>query len=80
LPSHRYAVATIAQSDLVGFTQFSSSRQPQEVVEFISEIFNKFDVLTDKYDIYKVETVGDAYIGGQADPPLTATSQALERI
>ncbi|CAJ1384853.1 unnamed protein product [Effrenium voratum] len=27
--------------------------------------------MTDKHQVYKVETVGDAYIAGQADPPLT---------
>ena len=30
-----------------------------------------FDDLADEYGIYKVETVGDAYIAGQAEPPLT---------
>jgi len=77
LPSHFYESATIAQSDLVGFTALASSRTPQEVVQFISEIFNMFDALTDKYDIYKVETVGDAYIAGQAERPLTATHKPL---
>jgi len=41
------------------------------VVEFISEIFGKFDELTSTYNIYKVETVGDAYIAGQAEHTLT---------
>jgi len=71
LPSHHYACATIAQSDLVGFTKLASTRQPYEVVEFIGELFGDFDELTDRHGVYKVETVGDAYIAGQADFPLT---------
>merc|ERR1712151_1395458 len=33
--------------------------------------------LSDKYSIYKIETVGDAYIAGQADPPLTRENLPL---
>ncbi|CAJ1371342.1 unnamed protein product [Effrenium voratum] len=70
-PSHHYRHATIAQSDLCGFTKLASTRRPEEVVEFIGELFGLFDQLTDKYEVYKVETVGDAYIAGQAEAPLT---------
>merc|ERR1711976_865181 len=70
-PCHKYGCATIAQSDLVGFTKLASKRKPSEVVEFISELFGQFDALTDIHGVYKVETVGDAYIAGQADFPLT---------
>lgn len=70
-PSHHYRKATIAQSDLCGFTKLASTRNPEEVVSFIGELFGLFDNLTDKYEVYKVETVGDAYIAGQAEVPLT---------
>merc|ERR1719401_3191820 len=32
--SHTYTSATVAQSDLVGFTKLSSTRPPQEVLGF----------------------------------------------
>jgi len=76
-PSHKYRHATIAQSDLCGFTALSSTRTPAEVVEFIGEIFGLFDALTDKHEVYKVETVGDAYIAGQADKPLTEKNSSI---
>jgi class 3 adenylate cyclase len=69
---HAYELATIAQSDLCGFTKIASNLEPNEVVKFISELFGMFDNLTDQFEVYKVETVGDAYIGGQAEHPLTA--------
>jgi len=70
-PSHAFLRATVAQSDLCGFTQLSSTKTPEQVVGFMMELFGRFDVLTDKYGIYKVETVGDAYIAGMAEKPLT---------
>lgn len=77
IQQHRYRSATIAQSDLVGFTELASSRRPKEVVEIICELFGLFDNLTDKFDIYKVETVGDAYIAGQAEEPLTVRNSPV---
>ncbi|CAE7404706.1 Npr1, partial [Symbiodinium natans] len=38
-PSHLYRKATIAQSDLCGFTKLASTRNPEEVVSFIGELF-----------------------------------------
>merc|ERR1719506_2901039 len=78
LPSHKYEAATICQSDLCGFTLFASTRKPSEVVGFISEIFGLFDDLTRQHKIYKVETVGDAYIAGQAEHPLTEQNSPTE--
>jgi len=72
LPSHKYRLATIVQADLVGFTEMAASREPVEVVRLIEQIFKIFDDLTDFLAIYKIETVGDAYIAGMAEPPLTA--------
>jgi len=74
---HHYRKATIAQSDLCGFTKLAAKLTPQEVVRFVGELFGKFDDLTDKHEIYKVETVGDAYIAGQADKPLTYKNSPL---
>jgi len=77
LPSHYYARATVAQSDLVGFTKLASTQTPAEVVDFVSDIFGVFDSLTDRFQIYKIETVGDAYIAGQAVRPLTPVYRPL---
>eukprot|EP00928_Gymnodinium_smaydae_P034596 TRINITY_DN2447_c0_g1_i5.p1 TRINITY_DN2447_c0_g1~~TRINITY_DN2447_c0_g1_i5.p1 ORF type:complete len:2187 (+),score=300.33 TRINITY_DN2447_c0_g1_i5:467-6562(+) len=70
-PSHRYAAATILQSDLCGFTKISATKRPNEVVQMVSDLFGRFDQLCDEYGCYKVETVGDAYIAGCAEHTLT---------
>lgn len=77
LPSHRYLRATVLQADLVGFTALASVRPPAEVFSIIGDIFGQFDDLTDLHEIYKVETVGDAYIAGQAEKPLTHRNSPL---
>jgi len=74
---HHYSHATVVQSDLVGFTQLASTRDPCDVVKIISELFGVYDNLADKHGVYKVETVGDAYIGAQAEEPLSATNSPL---
>lgn len=71
LPSHQYHLSTVFQSDLNGFTQLASTRRPEEVVELLGDLFGLYDELADKYEIWKVETVGDAYIAAQAGLPLT---------
>lgn len=73
-PSHMYKLATLCQSDLVGFTNIASTKTPKDVVKFIGQIFGSFDELASEYGIYKVETVGDAYIAGMAEAPLTETN------
>jgi len=70
--SHSYQKATIACSDLVGFTALASTRTAAEVVAMVTDLFGRFDWLSDFYRICKIETVGDAYIAGQAARPLTS--------
>ncbi|KAF0971866.1 hypothetical protein FDP41_010089 [Naegleria fowleri] len=53
-------------SDMVGFTKLSSSMNAHQVVKMLGDIVNGFDSLTDKYELEKIKTIGDAYfcVGG----------------
>ena len=53
---------TLLFSDISGFTKFSSSREPEEVVAMLTEMFTEFDKMCVKLGVYKVYTIGDAYI------------------
>jgi guanylate cyclase len=35
---------------------------PEKVAEMLDRLYAKFDELTDKHEIYKIETIGDAYM------------------
>ncbi len=49
-------------ADIAGFTEFSASRTPDELVQVLNEIFSSFDHLVDYYGVEKIKTIGDAYM------------------
>lgn len=57
---------TVMFADIVGFTELSHNKKPEQVVEILNRIFSVFDRLTDTYGLEKIKTIGDAYmvVGG----------------
>ncbi|RHY53963.1 hypothetical protein DYB34_005846 [Aphanomyces astaci] len=82
LPSPEYAEAlllngtivdelndvTLLYSDMVGFTALSSTLKPVESCLFLNKVYSAFDRHLDAFGVYKMDTVGDAFIviGGNA--------------
>ncbi|AFZ03637.1 adenylate/guanylate cyclase domain-containing protein [Calothrix sp. PCC 6303] len=77
---------TVMFADIVGFTDLSSRIPPQELVNLLNQIFSRFDLLAESYNLEKIKTIGDAYmvVGGlpspRADHAIAIASMALEMI
>ncbi|CAJ1964564.1 unnamed protein product [Cylindrotheca closterium] len=53
---------TVMFADMVGFTAWSSTREPSQVFILLETVYNEFDLLAKQHKVFKVETVGDCYV------------------
>lgn len=54
--------ATVLFADICGFTSLTHRLAPGHVVELLSELFTKFDEISDSKGVEKVKTIGDCYM------------------
>jgi len=53
---------TIFFSDIVGFTDISSTLDPEKISIMLHRLYSAFDELSHAHGVFKVETIGDAYM------------------
>eukprot|EP00980_Cylindrotheca_fusiformis_P012967 scaffold3236_cov66-Cylindrotheca_fusiformis.AAC.33 len=54
---------SVVFADIAGFTAWSSAREPQQVFILLENIYGAFDKIAYRHGVFKVETVGDCYVG-----------------
>ncbi|CAB9511970.1 Receptor-type guanylate cyclase gcy [Seminavis robusta] len=75
-----FPAATVLFADIVGFTAWSSVREPSQVFVLLETIYTAYDTIAKRRRIFKIETVGDCYVAAAGLPePRTDHAPAVAR-
>ena len=75
--AEEYESVTVFFSDITNYTAMSSKNSPKEMMKTLNLLWQEYDKIAKKWGIYKVETIGDAFLGCAGCP--TKSTDHAER-
>jgi len=57
-----FSNCTVMFADIAGFTAWSSTREPTQVFYLLQTVYQNFDLIAKRRNVFKVETIGDSYL------------------
>jgi class 3 adenylate cyclase len=61
--AEEYSSVTVFFSDIANFASLSSKASTKEMISVLNKLWLEYDIVAKRNGIYKVETIGDAYLG-----------------
>ena len=61
-PSKDFECACLLFTDIINFTELCGKTPPSEVAVLLNELYTVFDQLADSHNVFKIETIGDAFV------------------
>ncbi|KAJ3100283.1 Receptor-type guanylate cyclase gcy-22 [Phlyctochytrium planicorne] len=61
--TEEYSCVTIFFSDIANFTVISSRTSTQDMLATLNKMWVQYDAISKRHGMYKVETIGDAFLG-----------------
>ncbi|KTD15124.1 guanylate cyclase [Legionella gratiana] len=66
-----FSQASVMFADIINFTQLTEQLGAKKTVNILNRLFAEFDLLTEKYHVEKVKTIGDNYMAVSGVPEQT---------
>ena len=72
--------AVVLQLDICGFTEWSQKIEAMDLANAMHHLFSAFDTCVQRLDLFKMDTVGDAYIvAGWLSPPSSESALTMQQ-
>jgi class 3 adenylate cyclase len=75
--AEEYDCVTVFFSDITNFTVLSSQTSTKDMLNTLNKLWLEYDKIAKKWGMYKVETIGDAYLGVAGCPKRRADHAEL---